>query len=230
MLLAIEGLAKRFGRNTVLRDVCCDVRAGEILGLIGPNGSGKTTLFECLAGLIPTDAGEVRFEGSPLAPSHRSHAFFYLPDGIHPWAEQPAGWVLRFFSALYGPSNAEYAAALQLDALSGTRVGALSKGETKRLLLALALTAPHPVLLLDEPFDGLDFRQTQEAMALLRTVSASGRTLFLSIHQLADAARICDRLVLLNRGEVAGQGTLDELRAKAGLPNAALEDVFVALT
>lgn len=230
MLLTIEGLAKRFGRNAVLRDVHFEIRPHEILGLIGPNGSGKTTLFECLAGILPADSGDVRLEGRPLSPAHRAAALFYLPDGIHPWEDQPAGWVLRFFAALYGRPNSDLAAALNLNGLAATLVGALSKGETKRLLLALALTVPRPLLLLDEPFDGLDYRQTRDAMNLLRSVPASGRTLFLSIHQLADAARVCDRLVLLDRGEIVAQGTLAELRARTGLPEAPLEDVFVALT
>ena len=230
MLLTVDGLAKRFGRTAVLRDVRFGIRCNEVLGLIGPNGSGKTTLFECLAGLLPVDSGEVRFRGRLLPAPRRKEAIFYLPDGIRPWADQPLGWVLRFFGALFGRSNGELVRALNLEALTGTRVGALSKGEAKRLLLALALTAPHPALLLDEPFDGLDFRQARDAMALLRAIPGSGRTLFLSIHQLADAARVCDRLVLLNEGRVAGEGTLDELRARTGLPAAGLEEIFVALT
>ena len=106
-----------------------------------------------------------------------------------------------------------------------------SKGELKRVMLALALLSPHPLLLLDEPFDGLDFRQTRDVMDLLRTYPQErGQTLFLSIHQLTDAARVCDRLVLLSDGRVAGEGTLDELRRSAGLSEGGLEEVFLALT
>jgi len=191
------------------------VRENEVLGLIGPNGAGKTTLFECLAGLIPCERG-TRGE------------LFYMPDGIRPWPDQTVGWALRFFEGLYGrPADP---GALHLSELLRSRIGSLSKGETKRLLLALGLLTPHPLLLLDEPFDGLDFRQTRDVMALLRTTPASGRTLFLSIHQLADAARVCDRLVLLSRGRVVGEGTLAELRAKAGVTDGGLEEVFLALT
>ena len=98
------------------------------------------------------------------------------------------------------------------------------------MLLAIGLLTPAPVLMLDEPFDGLDLRQTRDVMQVLRASAAEGRTLFLSIHQLGDAARICDRLVLLSGGRVVGEGTLDELRAKAVLPSADLEEVFLALT
>jgi ABC-2 type transport system ATP-binding protein len=236
MLCEARGITKRYGASTVLEDAGFTVQEGEVLGLIGPNGAGKTTLFECLAGLLPTDGGSVRFRGEPLPANRRKHALFYLPDGIRPWADQPVHWVLAFFAALYGRPRHEAAALathLQLDRLLKSHIGSLSKGEAKRVLLALGLLTPQPLLLLDEPFDGLDFRQTRDVMALLRTVPARGRTLFVSIHQLVDAARMCDRLVLLSRGRVVGVGTLPELRSLAGLtdaPAAGLEEVFLALT
>jgi ABC-2 type transport system ATP-binding protein len=236
MLLRAQGITKRYGRRVVLEDADFTVRKGEVLGLIGPNGAGKTTLFECLAGLLPTDGGSVEFGGKPLPAGRRKEALFYLPDGIRPWADQPVHWVLAFFEALYGRKRGEGAALaseLKLGHLFKSRIGSLSKGEAKRVLLALGLLTPQPLLLLDEPFDGLDFRQTRDTMALLRTVPGRGRTLFVSIHQLVDAGRMCDRLVLLSRGRVVGMGTLPELRALAGLadsPAAGLEEVFLALT
>jgi ABC-2 type transport system ATP-binding protein len=108
-------------------------------------------------------------------------------------------------------------------------VGALSKGYRRRLLLALGLLAPQPLLVMDEPFDGLDLRQTREAMALLRRVAEGGRALLLSIHQLTDAERVCDRFVLLAGGRIRGEGTLPELRAAVGLSAGGLEEVFLAL-
>lgn len=232
MLLTAEAISKRYGPNTVLDAAGFSVRENEILGLIGPNGAGKTTLFECLAGLIHPDSGEVRFRGASLPPARRKEALFYLPDGIRPWPDQPVRWVLAFFESLFGRPKGEgsrLARELQLDRLLKSRLGSLSKGEAKRVLLALGLLTPHPLLMLDEPFDGLDFRQTRDVMALLRSVPGR-RTLFLSIHQLADAARVCDRLVLLSRGRVVGEGTLDQLRAQAGVAAGGLEEVFLALT
>jgi ABC-2 type transport system ATP-binding protein len=233
MLLTASHITKRYGNSTVLDDVSFDVREGEILGLIGPNGAGKTTLFECLAGLLHADRAEVEFDGRTLPPERRKHALFYLPDGIRPWADQPTGWVLSFFEALFGRPRGEgraLAGELQLEPLLKAPIGSLSKGEAKRTLLALGLLTPQPLLLLDEPFDGLDFRQTRDVMALLRKVPARGRTLFVSIHQLVDAGRMCDRLVLLSRGRIAGIGTLHELRAQAGVLEGGLEEVFLALT
>jgi len=233
LLLSVEGLSKRFGSNAVLKNVRFSVRDSEVLGLIGPNGAGKTTLFECLAGLTHADGGDVKFRDRTVAGARRKEALFYLPDAISPWADQRVSWALGFFGGLYARSKTEVietAGGLGLEALMGSRIGALSKGELKRALLAIGLLTRHPLLLLDEPFDGLDLRQAREVMALLKTHASRGRTLFVSIHQLIDASRVCDRLVLLSAGKVVGEGTLAELRAKAGLSEGGLEEVFLALT
>src|SRR5437867_4529316 len=213
-LLTVKGVTKYFKQRCVLNDVSFAVRRGEVLGLIGPNGAGKTTLFECLAGLMPADAGATKSGNKLLPATHRKETLFYLPDAILPWAEQTVGWALHFFEKLYQPSKTavtDLIHPLRLDEIMRARMSSLSKGERKRLLLALGLLTPQPLLMLDEPFDGLDLRQTRDVMALLRRHSERGRTLMLSIHQLNDAARVCDRLVLLSEGRVVGEGTIDEL-------------------
>ncbi|HEV7744108.1 MAG TPA: ABC transporter ATP-binding protein [Pyrinomonadaceae bacterium] len=232
-LLTVEGVTKDFNKRRVLDDVSFSVRPGEILGLIGPNGSGKTTLFECLAGLMPANAGAIKSNNKVLVPARRKEALFYLPDGISPWAEQTVQWALGFFRKLYGRTQQDASALvepLRLSELMKARVATLSKGERKRVLLALGLLTPQPLLMLDEPFDGLDLRQTRDVMTLLKEHVASGRTLLLSIHQLIDAGRVCDRLVLLGAGRVVGEGSLAELRAKTKLPEAGVEEIFLALT
>jgi ABC-2 type transport system ATP-binding protein len=232
-LLAVEGVTKYFNKRRVLDGVSFSARSGEVLGLIGPNGSGKTTLFECIAGLMPANAGAVKSNDQALSPFTRKDALFYLPDAIFPWAEQTVAWVLDFFPKLYERSDADASALvepLRLDELMKSRAGTLSKGERKRVLLALGLLTPQPLLMLDEPFDGLDLRQTRDVMTLLRAHAASGRTLLLSIHQLNDAGRVCDRLVLLSAGRVVGEGSLAELRTKTKLTEAGVEEIFLALT
>ncbi len=230
-LLTVKGVTKRFKKRCVLSDVSFSVRRGEVLGLIGPNGAGKTTLFECLAGLMPADAGTLKADDKILPPAHRKEALFYLPDAILPWAEQTVSWALHFFEKLYQPSKTTVSNLIQplrLDEIMKARMSSLSKGERKRLLLALGLLTPHELLLLDEPFDGLDLRQTRDVMALLK--GHADRTLMLSIHQLADAGRVCDRLVMLSAGKVVGEGSIDELRAQANLSAGGVEEIFLALT
>jgi ABC-2 type transport system ATP-binding protein len=232
-LLQVEGITKRFKARPVLEGVSFSVRRGEVLGLIGPNGAGKTTLFECLAGLMPADAGTVKSNDRILPPTHRKDALFYLPDAILPWAEQTVTWALHFFAKLYTPTwltVADLTQPLRLDEIMKSGMSSLSKGERKRLLLALGLLTSYDLLLLDEPFDGLDLRQTRGVMTLLRNQAANGRTLMLSIHQLVDAGRVCDRLVMLSAGRVVGEGTIDDLRAQAQIPAGVVEEIFLALT
>jgi ABC-2 type transport system ATP-binding protein len=231
--LAVQGVTKRFGKRFALRDVSFSVRRGEVLGLIGPNGAGKTTLLEGLAGLMAADAGTMRSGEKVLPSAHRKETLFYLPDAIVPWEEQTVKWSLEFFEKLYGASPqtlSELIEPLRLREILSSRIGSLSKGERKRTLLAWGLLTPHPLLLLDEPFDGLDLRQTRDVMKLLKQHAATGRTLMLSIHQLIDAGRVCDRLVLLSTGRVVGEGTISELQVRAKLPDGGVEEIFLALT
>ncbi len=232
-LLTVKGVTKYFKQRCVLSDVSFAVRRGEVLGLIGPNGAGKTTLFECLAGLMPADAGTMKSANALLPAAHRRETLFYLPDAILPWAEQTVSWALHFFENLYRPPKAAVADLihpLRLDEIIRARMSSLSKGERKRMLLALGLLTPQPLLMLDEPFDGLDLRQTRDVMTLLKSHAATGRTLMLSIHQLVDAGRVCDRLVMLSAGKVVGEGSIDELRAQANLNAGGVEEIFLALT
>jgi ABC-2 type transport system ATP-binding protein len=232
-LLEVAGLSKRYGVQDALAEVSFSVRAREILGVIGPNGAGKTTLLEAIAGILAADAGRVLRQGLPISHAHRREAIFYLPDGLRPWDDQFVTRIVEFFAAVYGRSRGQVAGIVRSVGLSpvlGKRISALSKGYGRRLMLALALLTPQPILLMDEPFDGFDLRQTREIMAVLRGVAGGGRTLVLAIHQLMDAERVCDRFVLLADARVRGVGTLDELRAQSGNASARLEDIFLALT
>jgi len=228
MLLQVSHLSKRFAQIHALSDVSFQVRPGEVLGLIGPNGAGKTTLLECMAGLLPFDSGELHTAGRPP-----SALLFYLPDAITPWAAQPLRWVLDYTIGFFGGRaelRDEIISQFDLRSLLRQPIGTLSKGQRKRALLAIGLLTPQPALLIDEPFDGLDLRQMRDVGAALRTHAAAGRTLFLSIHQISDAARICDRFVLLSNGRMCGEGTVSELAARAGSISHNLEEVFLALT
>jgi ABC-2 type transport system ATP-binding protein len=233
MLFQVKELSKRFGRIAALAGVSFQVGAGELLGLIGPNGAGKSTLFECIAGLLPADSGEILSGGKPIGPADRSSLLFYVPDGIAPWPSQSLGWALDFTIGFLGGQAArrdEVVEQLALGALLHQPIGELSKGQRKRALLAVGLITSQPALLIDEPFEGLDLRQARDIAAALRVHASCGRTLFLSIHQISDAARFCDRFVLLNAGRVRGEGTVQQLAAMAGTKDADLEEVFLALT
>ena len=234
--LRVSHLHKRYGAFAALSDVSLSLREGEVLGLIGPNGAGKTTLFECVAGVLPADTGTVTIGDREVPAEARGEHVFYLPDGIAPWPAQDVAWALDFTLGLFGGEARRRAGVierLQIGPLLQRRIGRLSKGERKRVLLAIALLTPQPILMADEPFDGLDLRQSREIGAALRDHAAGGRTLVLSIHQIGDAVRVCDRFALLSAGRTCGEGTFDELAALARARGAAapgFEEVVLALT
>ena len=230
--LEMRDIVKRFPGVLSNDHVGIKIAAGEILALLGENGAGKTTLMECLVDLLPADGGEVRLHGEPLPAARRREAMFYLPDGIAPWSDQPVWRATGLFRELHGLGAEREATVLrwlELAPVLAKRVAELSKGYRRRLLLALALLTPQPILILDEPFDGFDLRQTLHVMDLLREVAAE-RALILSIHQLKDAERICDHLLLLDAGRRLGFGSLAELAAQSGSQSGDLEEVFLGLT
>ena len=232
-MLEVSHISKSFGGFKALRDISFQVRPGEVLGLIGPNGSGKTTLMEAVSGLLPVQKGSVSWDGQELGPSKRKGRIFYLPDGVLPYEDQSVEKVLHYFGDQFEATADLRKTAVQrleLKPVLAKRVGTLSKGFRRRLTLAIALTSWQPILFLDEPFDGFDLKQTLGVMEILRDVKRLGRTLFLSIHQLKDAERMCERLLLLSEGQIIGSGTLPELRSQARLSSGDLEEVFLALT
>jgi ABC-2 type transport system ATP-binding protein len=236
-LFQARNLTKRYGRLTALSDVSFSVRPGEVLGLIGPNGSGKTTLFECVGGVLPLDAGSLILDGRPMSERARAATLFYLPDAIVPWPEQTVRWAIDFTLGFFRGRTylrGEVVTRLGLEPLLDATIGSLSKGQRKRALLGMGLLMPQPVLLADEPFEGLDLRQSRDVAQTLRSYASAGRTMFLSIHQIRDAARVCDRFVLLSGGRARGEGTRAELVALAAARGSSasddLEEVFLALT
>ena len=231
-LLEAQNLSKRFGDLAALTNISFSVLEKEIVGVIGPNGAGKTTLLECVAGLLHPDSGTISWQKRALPRRLRKDYLFYLPEEILPDAEQSVRTILKFYGDVFSIKSAqvqEIVSQLSLGKILAKPAFALSKGYRKRLLLSIALICPRPLLVLDEPFDGLDLLQTSYVMDLLRSRIQVGRTLLVSIHQLRDAERLCDRLLLLSNGCVLGFGSLDELRELSGFPGASLEELFLAL-
>src|ERR1700730_13009380 len=167
----VRNLTKRYGRLTALSGASFSIRPGEILGLIGPNGSGKTTLFECLAGVLPADEGAVCQGDRTLTPRERSSILFYLPDAVAPWPSETVRWALDFIVGFFGgraQARDEVVRRFDLASILDAPIGSLPKGQRKRAMLAMGVLTPQPMLLADEPFEGLDLRQTRDAAAAPR--------------------------------------------------------------
>jgi ABC-2 type transport system ATP-binding protein len=187
--------------------------------------------------VLPLDAGSLLRDGQPMSERARAATLFYLPDSIVPWPSQSVRWAIDFTLGFFNGRaylRHEVVKRLDIGPLLDSTIGSLSKGQRKRALLAIGLLMPQPLLLADEPFDGLDLRQSRDVAQTLRSYASAGRTMFLSIHQIKDAARVCDRFVLLSGGSIRGEGTVDELASLAAARSGAtaddLEEVFLALT
>jgi ABC-2 type transport system ATP-binding protein len=238
MLARFEGVGHRYGELSALGSLDLEVRNGEVFGLLGPNGAGKTTALRILVGQIRPTAGRVLVDGidvhaDPLAARRR---FSYVPDGAPLYANLSPREHLELVGALHQMrrSEVEQVSVSLLDAFAlGDRrddpVGDFSRGMRQKVALACALL-PEPVLLvLDEPMTGLDAPTATVLKELLRAWADRGGAVLYTSHLLDVVERICDRMGILHRGELAACGTLAELRSKAGEAGT-LEQVFGVLT
>jgi ABC-2 type transport system ATP-binding protein len=218
--LEARDLGKRFGDVVALRDLDLAVNPGEVFGFVGSNGAGKTTTMRIVMGVLAPDAGEVRWQGAPITFETRRRVG-YMPEerGLYP--KQRIGEQLRYFGELHGltASASAHATESWLDRLGlGGRIGdelqKLSHGNQQRVQLAAALIFDPVLLILDEPFAGLDPEAVDAMSAILREQADAGKPVIFSSHQLELVERLCDRVGIIRQGELVACGTVDELRGR----------------
>jgi ABC-2 type transport system ATP-binding protein len=220
-VLEFDGLTKRFGPVTALDGCTFGVQGGRITGFLGPNGAGKTTAMRAVFGLVRPDSGQVRWRGRPVG--HRERLRFgYLPEerGVYP--KMRVRDQLGYFGRLSEMSGtaADAAADLWLERLgladrARDRVEVLSHGNQQRFQLALAVINDPELLVLDEPFSGLDPLAVDTMMELLRELAAAGAAVLFSSHQLDLVEDLCEDVVIIDHGRVVMSGRVDELRTTA---------------
>jgi ABC-2 type transport system ATP-binding protein len=211
-----SGLRKRYRKLAAVDDVSFTVGRGEVVGLLGPNGAGKTTVIKILLGLVRPDAGEVLLLGRPAAQPHARAPVGYLPElfRYQPWLT--AAEVLALHIRLAGVpvpagERRECLAAVGLADRAGDRVGGFSKGMQQRLGLAVALVARPELVVLDEPTSALDPIGRADVRDLLLSLKARQVAVLLNSHLIGEVERVCDRVVILDKGRVAASGSLAEL-------------------
>lgn len=218
--LIIDGLEKSYGDLQVLRGMSFEVRPGEIYGFVGSNGAGKTTTMRIALGVLSSDAGEVRIGGTPMNATLR-RTVGYMPEerGLYPKAEVRGQLV--YFARLHGlnstraESNAdELLERLGLTERASDKVDTLSLGNQQRVQLAAALIHDPEVLVLDEPFSGLDPLAVTVMSSVLKEYADRGAPIVFSSHQLDLVERLCDRVGIIRDGRMLVEGTVDELRAR----------------
>ncbi|NAS20922.1 ATP-binding cassette domain-containing protein [Herbidospora sp. NEAU-GS84] len=211
-----SGLRKRYRKRTAVDGVSFSVARGEVLGLLGPNGAGKTTVIKMMLGLVRPDAGEVMLLGRPVGDPQARARVGYLPElfRYQPWLS--AKEVLDLHVRLAGADvpEGERRDTLALVGLADRardRVGGFSKGMQQRLGLAVALVARPEFVVLDEPTSALDPVGRADVRDILLSLKERGVAVLLNSHLIGEVERVCDRVVILDRGRVAASGTLAEL-------------------
>ncbi|MEZ3114449.1 ATP-binding cassette domain-containing protein [Halobaculum sp. MBLA0147] len=221
-MIRVDGLRKVYDDFVAVADSSFEVAPGEIFGVVGPNGAGKTTTLKSVAGLLEPTAGEVELAGEPASdPATRSQLGF-LPEESPLYEDMTALSYLRFFADLYDVprdvANERIDEALDELELEhrDRRLGDVSKGMKRKVAIARSLVNDPEVLVYDEPASGLDPLTTNYVLEFTRELADRGKTVLFSAHNLYHVESICDRIVIMNEGEIVARGTVEEIRAAYG--------------
>ncbi|WP_067932319.1 ATP-binding cassette domain-containing protein [Alicyclobacillus kakegawensis] len=237
LAIEVEHLCKRFGEVRAVNDVSFSVAAGECFGLLGPNGAGKSTTIKMLTTLLKPDAGRVRIAGWDLAtePTRVRASIGYVPQALSVDGSLTGYENLLIFSKLFGLTRRERRqripqtlAMLGLEDAAQRRVRTYSGGMIRRLEIGQAILHRPRVLFLDEPTVGLDPVARKGVWDHIEQLRREhGMTILLTTHYMEEAEQLCGRIAIMSRGQVAALGSVAELRAQMGQPDATLDDIFV---
>lgn len=235
-MLSVDTLTKHFGPRCAVDRVSFSVAPGEVLGFLGPNGAGKSTTMRIIAGRLEPDGGRVTVGGNDTVGARRAAQALtgYLPEGAPAYPAMTPFAFVEFCLSARGWHGAALKAArdlalerAQVASRAHDRIATLSKGYKRRTALAAAIAHDPPVLILDEPTDGLDPNQKDEVRALIRAMSAD-KAIVISTHILEEVPAVCSRAIIIDEGRILADATPDELAGRAS--SGRLDDAFRQLT
>ncbi len=224
-MLCVERVSKSYGQIRAVQDVSFEVRAGEIYGLLGPNGAGKTTTISMISGLLRPDAGKIMVDGIDVwgNPREAKRVLGVVPQDIALYEELSALENLRFWGQLAGLSSSEAKAraeelvkALALEGRAREPIKAYSGGMKRRINIGCGLVHRPKLLLLDEPTVGIDPQARSNILEFVRGLSADGRAILYTTHYLEEAETLCQRIGIIDQGQLLAEGTLSELQKRLG--------------
>ena len=223
--LELDGVSVWFGGRRVLDGLSWTARVGELTALLGPNGAGKTTALRCVTGLLQPESGRVRVMGGP--PGDANERIGLMPQSVGAWSAVRPGELLRYLAGLYPDPMpvGDLVGALGLAPLLNRPYRRLSGGEQQAVNLAGALVGRHELVLLDEPTAGMDPHARRRTWEVISGLRGRGVSVLLTTHDMDEAARLADRVWIMDAGRVTVSGTVAELTAEASL-----EDVFLRHT
>jgi ABC-2 type transport system ATP-binding protein len=239
VLIETRNLVKRYGDKVAVGDVSFDVQQGEVFGFLGPNGAGKTTTIKVIVGLLQPTSGTVRVAGYDVQaqPMLAKASCGYVPDTPNLYAKLTGRELLHFVGDLYNVDRSQVAHRIDellrtfdLTQAADDTVDSYSHGMQQKTSLAAALMHDPRVLILDEPTVGLDPKSARLIKDILRQLADRGAAVMLSTHILEIAERMCDRIGIINKGQLIAVGTMNELRTLDATGRTSLEDIFLSLT
>lgn len=235
-MIEAAALRKCFGAIEAVREVSFRAADGSITGLLGPNGAGKSTTLRMLYGVLTPDRGSARIDGLDIrgeTSAARAH-LGVLPHAAGLYGNLTARENIAYFGSLHGIAGkrlaervAELARALDMESFIDRRAKGFSQGQRIKTALARALVHDPANVILDEPTNGLDVMAIRNLREILRTLRAQGRCIVFSSHVMQEVAALCDQVVIVGRGSVLAQGTLEEVRGRTG--SATLEEAFLEI-
>lgn len=235
-MLELRSVSKRFRGIVAVEDVSFTARAGEVTGYLGPNGSGKSTTMKMITGLIEMTSGAILFEGEPIQRDVIAYKqrMGYVPEEPHLYSHLSGLEYLVMVGQLRNlplrPTAERIDGLLHLLSLHGDRhapISAYSKGMRQKVLLIAALLHNPDLVLLDEPFSGLDVSSGLVLRSLIQELAARGKVVLFSSHELQTVERVCSRIVILHRGRIVADDSMERLRTLMELPT--LEKIFSQL-
>ena len=227
-MIKVEQLSKAFGPKLAVNDVSFTVERGEVLGFLGPNGAGKSTTMRMVTGFIPPTAGKISVGGYDVLeqPIPAKRLIGYLPENAPGYADMTVQGFLRFTAELRGLRGQARARAVEraielcfLENVVYQSIDTLSKGYKHRTCLAQSLIHDPPILIMDEPTDGLDPNQKFEVRNLIKRMGQDKAIIF-STHILEEVEAVCSRVIIIDRGRIVANGTPEELKARSQLAGA----------
>lgn len=234
VVLRIEHLTKRYADKVAAADINLHIQSGEIYGFIGHNGAGKTTVIKSCCGLLKFDEGEVYIDGISVKnePIECKKRIAYLPDNPDLYEYLSGMKYLNFVADVYGIPTAErreridrYAAMLELTGDLGQPISSYSHGMKQKLAVISALIHNPKLIIMDEPFVGLDPVASHLLKGIMRQICDEGGAIFFSTHVLEVAEKLCDKVAIIRQGRIVANGTMEEIKG-----DSSLEEVFLELT
>jgi ABC-2 type transport system ATP-binding protein len=222
-MIEVEGLRKTYGDFPAVVGSTFDVEAGEIFGVVGPNGAGKTTTLKMIAGLVEPSSGSATVAGFDASNPEMRRSLGFLPEESPLYEDMTARSYLDFFADLYDVPDGEATERIEetLDRLEldhrERRLGDVSKGMKRKVAIARSLVNGPDVLIYDEPASGLDPLTTNYVLDFVRELRDAGKTVLFSAHNLYHVESVCDRVAIMNRGEIVARGTVPEIREAYGV-------------